>query len=61
MCTEGASGSPAAVSAAREVHGSGAPWSRGGGKGTGAHNCFTGFWEETPLVTLSSAVLCSDS
>lgn len=54
-------GSPAAVCAARVVHNSGSPWSRGGGNGTGVHSCFTGVWEETPLVTLSSAVLCSDS
>ena len=57
----GAAGSPAAVSTARGVYISGAPWGSGGGNGTGAHSCFTGICEEAPLVTLSSAFLCSDS
>lgn len=51
---------PAADRAAEGIHSWDAPWSSARGNSTEAHVCFTGVWEEAPLVRLSSTVLCSD-
>lgn len=51
---------PAADCAAVGIHSSNGLWSSARGNSTEAHICFTGVWEEAPLVRLSSAVLCSD-